>query len=91
MRAEVRERVGTFIGTYGQAPRIVALEGEGVIVLGDTERVLETAAELFVDLLKVVTYAESFGGPQLMARDKIDFILNWEVENYRAKVDRDEG
>jgi hypothetical protein len=31
-------------------------------------------------------YAESFGGPLPMTREKIDFINNWEAENYRSKL-----
>ena len=36
--------------------------------------------------MKIASYAESFGGPHAMEPAWIDFIDNWEVENYRRKV-----
>ena len=36
--------------------------------------------------MKVALYARSFGGRHPMTRRQIDFIDNWEVENYRRKV-----
>lgn len=86
----LEEAVTRFREQYKAAPRLFAVEGKGAIAAADTTSVAESAAALFEDLLTVVGYAESFGGPRLMPKDKIDFILNWEVESYRAKVSRDE-
>ena len=36
--------------------------------------------------IKVVAYAESFGGVSPMPEFLIDFIVNWKVESYRSKV-----
>lgn len=82
----IEQRIVRFTEEYGALPRVFAVEGRGVVVIGDTDSVVENAAALFLDLVKLVTYAESFGGPRLMPKDKIDFILNWEVESYRSKV-----
>lgn len=87
----VEERVTRFLEEHLVAPRVVAVEGAGVIAIADTHPVVENAAALFLDLVKLVAFAESFGGPQRMPKDKIDFILNWEVESYRAKVGGSEG
>lgn len=87
----IRTQIERFEEEQGTKPRIVAVEGSGILAVGDTATVIESAAELFLDLVKVVVYAESFGGPMLMPQDKIDFILDWEAENYRAKVGRDEA
>lgn len=70
----------------GKPPKIVALQGLGVFGLGNTEKAARLAVELFVDSAKVACYTESFGGPQFMPSDQIDFINNWEVERYRAQV-----
>ena len=82
----VEELVKRYLEEHLVAPRVVAVQGRGAIAVGDSEQVAANAAALFRDLLRLVAYAESFGGPQLMPKEKIDFILNWEVESYRAKV-----
>lgn len=82
----VEELVRRYLEEHLVAPRIVAVEKTGAVAIGDSAQTASTAGALFLDLVKLVAYAESFGGPQLMPKDKIDFILNWEVESYRAKV-----
>ncbi len=86
----LQEAVSRFREQYKAVPRVFAVEGKGAIAAADSPSVAESAAALFEDLLSVVGYAESFGGPKLMPKDKIEFILNWEVESYRAKVSRNE-
>ncbi len=77
---EISDVTAAYMKRNGQEPRIVVVEGLGVFARG------ETAGAMFIDALKVIVYAESFGGPSLMPRDKRDFIRHWEVEHYRAKV-----
>ena len=37
-------------------------------------------------ILSVRRWAEKFGGAVPLSTKERDFILNWEVENYRAKL-----
>ena len=37
-------------------------------------------------MMKIADLAQSFGGEHPMTQAQIDFIDNWEVENYRRKV-----
>ena len=53
---------------------------------GNSAKEAETAASVMYDAVKVVCYAESFGGVQPIPEFLIDFIVNWEVESYRSKV-----
>lgn len=61
-------------------PKMVVVQNTGAFAID------ETAMTLFLDTLKVAAFAESFGGPRFMDDDQIDFIRNWEVESYRAKL-----
>jgi len=74
------------IDKTGRAPKITAVRGLGVFGLGSSDKNAALALELFKDAVKVAVYSESFGGPEFMSRDQIDFINNWEVEQFRAKV-----
>jgi len=80
-----------FVRAFRRQPKLVALRGLGVFGVGTTEKSAATALDLFVDAARVVCYAEAFGGPRYMTADKVDFINNWEVERYRAKIHTDQG
>ena len=41
---------------------------------------------VFLDHVKVYSNSEFFGGHSGMSEELVDFIVNWEVESYRAKV-----
>lgn len=67
-------------------PKIVAVVGLGVFALGTSPKTVDTSMILFRDAVKISVYAEGFGGVRFMPQDKIDFIVNWEVEQYRSKI-----
>jgi len=71
---------------YGFAPRIAFVKGLGFFALGKTEKEAKTAKLLFIDAMKVAVYTRSFGGVNPLPEDFVNFILNWEVENYRQKA-----
>lgn len=70
----------------GYMPKIVFAQGLGMFACGKNRKEAETAATVFADAMKIAEYSHAFGGPLPMTREKIDFIVNWEVESYRAKV-----
>ena len=67
-------------------PKIVFVECLGMFACGKNKKEADTAAVVFTDALKIAEYSQSFGGELPMTQDKVDFIVNWEVESYRAKV-----
>jgi len=84
--AGFRDAWTQFVEKTGRKPKIVAVQGLGVFGVGASKKAALLALELFRDAIKVAVYSQSFGGPLFMTKDKIDFINNWEVERYRAKV-----
>ena len=70
----------------GYKPKIVAVQGLGFFALGKDRKDAERARILFLDAVKIATYAKSFGGAKPLPDAFIDFILNWEVERYRTKA-----
>jgi rhamnose utilization protein RhaD (predicted bifunctional aldolase and dehydrogenase) len=71
---------------YGYPPKVIALENKGIICLEENEKSLNTVYEVFLDMLKISWYSRNFGGPRFMSPEQIEFIDNWEVENYRRKI-----
>lgn len=83
-RAE--EEIEAFVSGKGYTPKVLLIKGIGLIAVGDSSRNAQIITDVFTDAMKVAFYAQSFGGEHPMERAWIDFIDNWEVENYRRKV-----
>jgi rhamnose utilization protein RhaD (predicted bifunctional aldolase and dehydrogenase) len=81
-----RAAIGSKLKAYKKFPKIVAVQGVGVFGCGASDKAAGLALALFADAVKVSVYAESFGGRRFMTKEQIDFIDNWEVEQYRSKV-----
>ena len=80
------EQVTDFKAAKGYSPRVVIVKGEGAVVLGADEKQLNTVKDVFLDQVKVFHASRGFGGYFGMSDDLVDFIVNWEVESYRSKV-----
>ena len=76
---------------WGYAPKVLLIDGIGVVAVEDTKRSAETVLDVFHDLMKVSFLAESFGGPRFLTPKDIQFIETWEVESYRAAVAKATG
>lgn len=83
-RAE--EEIEAFVSGKGYTPKVLLIKGIGLIAVGDSSRNAQIITDVFTDAMKIAFYAQSFGGEHPMERAWIDFIDNWEVENYRRKV-----
>lgn len=83
---EVYSSYCNFEKTYGYPPRVIGVKGRGLICIEDSVKSVATVNEVFIDMLKISFYSENFGGPRFMTDRQIEFIDNWEVENYRRKV-----
>jgi len=70
----------------GFKPRIVAVKGLGFFSLGGDLKEAERARLLFLDAVKIATYAKSFGGFSPLPEKFVTFILGWEVERYRSRA-----
>jgi len=85
-KAALIDAVQAFTEVNGYAPRVVVVKGEGAVILGADEKQLQTVKSVFLDQVKVYHASRAFGGYFGMSDDLVDFIVNWEVESYRAKV-----
>ena len=71
---------------YGYAPKLCYVQQcGGFYALGETDKQAQTTALLALDAIKIAVYSRAFGGPLPQTDALTDFIVNWEVEAYRAK------
>ena len=83
---EAEEKIEAYVARRGHTPKVLLVKGIGLVAVGDSAKNASIITEVFLDAMKVAFYASSFGGAHGMEPAWIDFIDNWEVENYRRKV-----
>jgi rhamnose utilization protein RhaD (predicted bifunctional aldolase and dehydrogenase)/NAD(P)-dependent dehydrogenase (short-subunit alcohol dehydrogenase family) len=84
--AEAAKQIPAFTAKFGYQPKIFLIKGIGLVAAGDNAAQCDTLLDVFEDAMKIAYFSESFGGPHPMTQTQIDFIDNWEVENYRRSV-----
>lgn len=83
---QAEEKIEAFAAEKGYTPKVLLIKGIGLVAVGDNFKNAQIITDVFTDAMKVDFYAQSFGGEHPMEKAWIDFIDNWEVENYRRKV-----
>lgn len=75
-----------FIKQFGYSPKVIALQQQGFLFVDDSMKSVQIVRDVFVDMMKVAFLASALGGARPMSPEQIDFIDNWEVENYRRSM-----
>jgi len=78
--------IPVFIEKFGYSPKVILIKWYGLIAVGDHAKQAQIVTEVFLDMMKIALYAESFGGHHCLTAGQIRFIDTWEVENYRRKI-----
>ncbi|MDD2244129.1 MAG: SDR family NAD(P)-dependent oxidoreductase [Dysgonamonadaceae bacterium] len=85
---EAEIRIVSFRDKYGYFPKVILIKGYGLVAVGDNDLQCDTILDVFEDAMKIAYLSYSFGGQHSMSQSQIDFIDNWEVENYRRSVNK---
>jgi rhamnose utilization protein RhaD (predicted bifunctional aldolase and dehydrogenase)/NAD(P)-dependent dehydrogenase (short-subunit alcohol dehydrogenase family) len=83
---EAAVSIPAFTAKFGYQPKVILIKGIGLVAVGDNAAQCDIILDVFEDAMKIAWLAGSFGGPHPMTQQQIDFIDNWEVENYRRTV-----
>ena len=83
---EALKTIPAFTEKLGYQPKVLLIKGIGLVAVGDNAGQCDIILDVFEDAMKVAFLSRSFGGPHPMTQEQIDFIDNWEVENYRRSV-----
>jgi len=84
--AKAQKEIPSFTAKFGYQPKVILIKGIGLVVAGDNAAQCDILLDVFEDAMKIAYLSESFGGAHPMTQTQIDFIDNWEVENYRRSV-----
>lgn len=83
---EASNQIPAFTTKFGYQPKVILIKGIGIVAVGDNAKQCDIILDVFEDAMKVAYLSKSFGGAHPMTQTQIDFIDNWEVENYRRSV-----
>lgn len=86
---QISSKIDGFKKQHGYFPKVIIIENEALVIVEENEKNIHTVSEVFIDMMKIALLSENFGGPHFMTPEQIDFIDNWEVENYRRKVSKE--
>jgi len=84
--AEAEKVIPAFTEKFGYPPKVLLINGIGLVAVGDHAKQCDIILDVFEDAMKIAYLAQSFGGAHPMTTEQIDFIDNWEAENYRRKI-----
>ena len=84
--AYAAKEIPAFLERHGYLPKVIVIKGIGLVAVGDNAAQCDIILDVFEDAMKIAYLASSFGGEHPMTQAQIDFIDNWEVENYRRAV-----
>ncbi len=81
-----KRAIDAFEEKNGYKPKVIFVKEVGMFTVGTNEKDAKTVTDVWLDAIKISVFAQNFGGVRHMAPEMVDFIANWEVENYRSKV-----
>jgi NAD(P)-dependent dehydrogenase (short-subunit alcohol dehydrogenase family)/ribulose-5-phosphate 4-epimerase/fuculose-1-phosphate aldolase len=83
---DAKNKIEAYTAKFGYQPKVILIKGIGLVAIGDHAANCDTILDVYEDMMKIAWLSHSFGGSHPMTQAQIDFIDNWEVENYRRKV-----
>src|SRR5690606_10711031 len=83
---EVRTKMQEFHARRGVMPKIIFIQGEGVVAAEGSAVSVGYLKDMVNDFCQISFLSENFGGPHPLTPEQVAFIESWEVENYRKKV-----
>lgn len=82
----VRDEAAAFEARVGAAPIVLVVPGVGLFATGDSQRQADTAADVYLDMLRTGETGTRLGGIRHMSEPERRFIEDWEAEAYRRQV-----
>jgi len=83
---EFSEKLKQYEDRNQHTPKLIILKNIGVLGVENDSRSVDTVLAHFEDLVKIRYYSKAFGGGKVLTDAQVDFIDEWEVEDYRRKI-----
>ncbi len=84
--ASLKKTIAEYKQREGTIPRVIVVKNTGVFALGATKNKANLCLLLARDMAKIALLTECWGGPLFMPKEQVQFIRNWEVEQFRQRL-----
>jgi rhamnose utilization protein RhaD (predicted bifunctional aldolase and dehydrogenase) len=82
----LRTQLPRFMNEFGYLPKIIVIKDMGIFAIDDSWSAAESVLDVYEDLIRISHYALQCGGIKFLTPEQVEFIDQWEVENYRRKI-----
>ena len=85
---EAEQKIANYKEQYGYTPKVILIKGIGLVSVGHNAKECGIIEDVYVDMMKIAWYAQSFGGEHPMTAEQILFVDNWEAHkpNFKSAV-----
>jgi NAD(P)-dependent dehydrogenase (short-subunit alcohol dehydrogenase family)/rhamnose utilization protein RhaD (predicted bifunctional aldolase and dehydrogenase) len=84
--ADIQTKIDAYQLAKGKLPKVIFAKGLGVMLISDHAQGADVLYDVITDCCRIARLSQTFGGEHPMTPRQIQFIENWEVEQYRSKV-----
>ncbi|WP_163709129.1 SDR family NAD(P)-dependent oxidoreductase [Mangrovibacterium lignilyticum] len=83
---DIQVKITAYETEKGKLPKVIFSPGLGMLLIADHAQGADILYDVVTDSCRIAKLAGSFGGEHPMTAVQIQFIENWEVEQYRSKI-----
>lgn len=83
---DIQPEIEKYQAEKGKLPKVIFAAGLGVLFIENHAQGTDVLYDVVTDSCRIARFASQFGGEHPMTAAQIQFIENWEVEQYRSKV-----
>lgn len=83
---ELERSLDTYLEQEGTLPKAIFIRNRGVYSIGENHTKAILCLAFIKDMTKISVLAQQWGGTQFMPSEEVNFIRNWEVEQFRKGI-----
>ncbi len=83
---EAEQKIQEYKSSNGYDPKVILIKGIGLVCIGRNAKECGIVEDVYLDMMKIAWYAQSFGGEHPMTPEQRLFVDNWESHRPKFKT-----
>ena len=83
---EAEQKIKEYKSSNGYDPKVILIKGIGLVCVGRNAKECGIVEDVYLDMMKIAWYAQSFGGEHPMTPEQRLFVDNWEAHRPKFKT-----
>lgn len=84
--SEAEQKIEEYKSSNGYDPKVILIKGIGLVCVGRNAKECGIVEDVYLDMMKIAWYAQSFGGEHPMTPEQRLFVDNWEAHRPKFKT-----